>query len=160
MVCFIHRLKIVIYHLRVSVKKTLISCWISLLIPLNLFLQANTSPPKVNRDNAKGRGALLSDICKGAKLKKTNAVNDRSAPIIESRLLGLIHAWLKINVLRRSIANNAIHFLTEAGGRSGGSGGGGGGGGFGGSSGPMAMGGLFSGGVPKLRPVGGMWLVG
>lgn len=149
-------------------KKTLISCWISLLIPLNLFLQANTSPPKVNRDNAKGRGALLSDICKGAKLKKTNAVNDRSAPIIESRLLGFNHAWLKINVLRRSIANNAIHFLTEAGGRSGGSGGGGGGGsgggggggGFGGSSGPMAMGGLFSGGVPKLRPVGGMWLVG
>lgn len=44
-------------------------------------------------------------------------------------------------------------FFTESGGGSGG-GGGGGGGGFGGG-GPMAMGGLFQGGVPKLRPVGG-----
>lgn len=44
------------------------------------------------------------------------------------------------------------------GGSGGGSGGGGGGGGFGGSSGPMSMGGLFSGGVPKLRPVGGSFI--
>ncbi len=46
--------------------------------------QANATPPKINRDEAKGRGALLSDICKGAKLKKTNVVNDRSAPVFES----------------------------------------------------------------------------
>ncbi|XP_052466064.1 WAS/WASL-interacting protein family member 2 [Carassius gibelio] len=82
--------------------------------PAPTFNQANTAAPKLHRDEAKGRGALLSDICKGTKLKKTSVVNDRSAPIIETR---------------------------------GGSSGGGGGG-----AGPM--GGLFSGGVPKLRPVG------
>uniref|UniRef100_A0A8C4Z8V8 WH2 domain-containing protein n=1 Tax=Gadus morhua TaxID=8049 RepID=A0A8C4Z8V8_GADMO len=43
---------------------------------------ANTTPPKLNRDGTKDRGALLSDICKGARLKKT-AINDRSAPVIE-----------------------------------------------------------------------------
>lgn len=41
----------------------------------------------MSRDEAKGRGALLSDICKGAKLKKTSGINDRSAPILESRFL-------------------------------------------------------------------------
>uniref|UniRef100_A0A3B4YH88 WH2 domain-containing protein n=1 Tax=Seriola lalandi dorsalis TaxID=1841481 RepID=A0A3B4YH88_SERLL len=34
--------------------------------------QANTSPPKLSREEAKGRGALLSDICKGTKLKKVS----------------------------------------------------------------------------------------
>uniref|UniRef100_A0A8C8EUT4 WH2 domain-containing protein n=1 Tax=Oncorhynchus tshawytscha TaxID=74940 RepID=A0A8C8EUT4_ONCTS len=33
---------------------------------------------------AKGRGALLGDIHKGAKLKKVGVVNDRSAPILEN----------------------------------------------------------------------------
>ncbi|XP_031689759.1 WAS/WASL-interacting protein family member 2 isoform X1 [Oncorhynchus kisutch] len=46
--------------------------------------QANTTPPKLNRDEAKGRGALLGDIHKGAKLKKVGVVNDRSAPILEN----------------------------------------------------------------------------
>ncbi|XP_012991552.2 WAS/WASL-interacting protein family member 2b isoform X2 [Esox lucius] len=51
--------------------------------PPPTFSQANTTPPKLNRDEAKGRGALLSDIHKGAKLKKVGVVNDRSAPVIE-----------------------------------------------------------------------------
>lgn len=45
--------------------------------------QANTTPPKLGSSEAKGRGALLSDICKGTKLKKVGVVNDRSAPILE-----------------------------------------------------------------------------
>ncbi|KAF7214463.1 WAS/WASL-interacting protein family member 2-like [Nothobranchius furzeri] len=91
--------------------------------PPPTFSQANTTPPKLSSSEAKGRGALLSDICKGARLKKVNDVNDRSAPVLEKSAVG-------------------------------GVGGGGGGGGFG-SGGPVAMGGLFQGGVPKLRPVGG-----
>uniref|UniRef100_A0A671NCA2 WAS/WASL-interacting protein family member 2-like n=1 Tax=Sinocyclocheilus anshuiensis TaxID=1608454 RepID=A0A671NCA2_9TELE len=76
--------------------------------------QTNTTPPKLSRDEAKGRGALLTDICKGPNLKKVGIVNDRSAPMIEKPK---------------------------------GSGGG--------SSAPgQPVGGLFQGGVPKLRPVG------
>ncbi|XP_034043892.1 WAS/WASL-interacting protein family member 2 [Thalassophryne amazonica] len=84
--------------------------------PPPTFSQANTTPPKLSASESKGRGALLSDICKGAKLKKVTVVSDRSAPIIEK------------------------------------SGGGGGGGHGGGAPGPI--GGLFQGGLPKLRPVG------
>ncbi|XP_029491479.2 WAS/WASL-interacting protein family member 2-like isoform X1 [Oncorhynchus nerka] len=51
--------------------------------PPPIFSQGNTTPPKLNRDEAKGRGALLGDIHKGAKLKKVGVVNDRSAPILE-----------------------------------------------------------------------------
>lgn len=47
--------------------------------------KANTSPPKLSKEEAKGRGALLSDICKGAKLKKVAVVNDRSAPLLDSK---------------------------------------------------------------------------
>lgn len=49
--------------------------------------QANTTPPKLNSSETKGRGALLSDICKGTRLKKVGVVNDRSGPIIESESL-------------------------------------------------------------------------
>ncbi|CAI9556289.1 unnamed protein product [Staurois parvus] len=89
--------------------------------PPPTFSQANTEPPKLNRDEQRGRGALLNDICKGAKLKKTTAVSDRSAPVIEKP-----------------------------------KGAGGGGSGFGPTPGGAMQpkGGLFQGGVPKLRPVG------
>ncbi|XP_037545105.1 WAS/WASL-interacting protein family member 2b isoform X2 [Nematolebias whitei] len=53
--------------------------------PPPTFSQANTTPPKLSRQEAKGRGALLSDICKGTKLKKVAVVNDRSAPLLDSK---------------------------------------------------------------------------
>ncbi|NWQ69595.1 WIPF2 protein, partial [Neopipo cinnamomea] len=80
--------------------------------------QANTEPPKLSREEQRGRGALLQDICKGTKLRKVTQINDRSAPILEKPK-------------------------------------GSGGGSY--SSGSAAIqpkGGLFQGGVPKLRPVG------
>ncbi|XP_068457996.1 WAS/WASL-interacting protein family member 2-like isoform X2 [Clinocottus analis] len=51
--------------------------------PPPTFSQANTTPPKLSRDEAKGRGALLTDICQGSKLKKVAVVNDRSAPLLD-----------------------------------------------------------------------------
>ncbi|XP_033026848.1 WAS/WASL-interacting protein family member 2 [Lacerta agilis] len=84
--------------------------------PPPTFNQANADPPKLNRDEQRGRGALLQDICKGAKLKKVTQVNDRSAPIIEKSK---------------------------------------GSGGYNSGASPLPpKGGLFQGGVPKLRPVG------
>ena len=47
--------------------------------------QANTTPPKLNREEAKGRGALLTDICNGTRLRKVAVVDDRSAPQLESK---------------------------------------------------------------------------
>lgn len=57
----------------------------SVLTRLSSPLQANTSPPQLSREETKGRGALLSDICKGARLKKVAVVNDRSAPLLDSK---------------------------------------------------------------------------
>ncbi|NXG40301.1 WIPF2 protein, partial [Dromaius novaehollandiae] len=86
--------------------------------PPPTFSQANTEPPKLSREEQRGRGALLQDICKGTKLKKVTQINDRSAPILEKPK-------------------------------------GGGGGSYGsGSAAIQPKGGLFQGGVPKLRPVG------
>ncbi|TRY94778.1 hypothetical protein DNTS_035653 [Danionella cerebrum] len=75
---------------------------------------------KLSRDEAKGRGALLSDICKGTRLKKVAVVNDRSAPLIEK-------------------PKGSGSTVSSPG-----------------SSSPSVqpIGGLFQGGVPKLRPVG------
>uniref|UniRef100_A0A8B9TWU5 Cell division control protein 6 homolog n=1 Tax=Anas platyrhynchos TaxID=8839 RepID=A0A8B9TWU5_ANAPL len=82
--------------------------------PPPTFSQANTEPPKLSREEQRGRGALLQDICKGTKLRKVTQINDRSAPLLEKPK-----------------------------------------GGGGGVSGPIQpKGGLFQGGVPKLRPVG------
>lgn len=80
--------------------------------------QANTEPPKLSREEQRGRGALLQDICKGTKLRKVTQINDRSAPILEKP--------------------------KGSGGSSYGSG----------SAAIQPKGGLFQGGVPKLRPVG------
>lgn len=45
--------------------------------------QANTQKPTLNKKEQKDRGALLSDIHKGRKLKKA-VTNDRSAPVLDS----------------------------------------------------------------------------
>uniref|UniRef100_A0A3B3CX34 WH2 domain-containing protein n=1 Tax=Oryzias melastigma TaxID=30732 RepID=A0A3B3CX34_ORYME len=45
---------------------------------------ANTEKPSLNRSEQQGRNALLSDISKGARLKKT-VTNDRSGPVFESK---------------------------------------------------------------------------
>ncbi|XP_039372404.1 WAS/WASL-interacting protein family member 2 isoform X2 [Mauremys reevesii] len=51
--------------------------------PLPSFHQANSELPKLSREEQRGRGALLQDICKGPRLKKVTQVNDRSAPVLE-----------------------------------------------------------------------------
>jgi len=45
-----------------------------------------SDPPKVQRSEGAGRGALLSDIQKGTRLKKVTQVKDRSAPVFDSEL--------------------------------------------------------------------------
>ncbi|OXB69735.1 UNVERIFIED_CONTAM: hypothetical protein H355_006701, partial [Colinus virginianus] len=86
--------------------------------PPPTFSQANTEPPKLSREEQRGRGALLQDICKGTKLKKVTQINDRSAPILE-----------------KPKGSGGSSYAS-------------------GSAAIQPKGGLFQGGVPKLRPVG------
>uniref|UniRef100_A0A8C4KNN9 WH2 domain-containing protein n=1 Tax=Dromaius novaehollandiae TaxID=8790 RepID=A0A8C4KNN9_DRONO len=94
---------------------------------------ANTEKPSLSRSEQAGRNALLSDITKGKKLKKT-VTNDRSAPILDSG----------------GGFGGGGGGSSGGGGGFGGGGGGSGGGGFGGG-GPPGLGGLFQAGMPKLR---------
>lgn len=48
-------------------------------------LQAIGPPRLGGGEQSSGRGALLSDICRGTKLKKVAVVNDRSAPLLDSK---------------------------------------------------------------------------
>ncbi|CAB1431196.1 unnamed protein product [Pleuronectes platessa] len=55
-------------------------------LPPPTVSQANTIPPKLNREEVKGRGALLSDIAKSTKLRNVSVVNDCSAPLLDSKI--------------------------------------------------------------------------
>lgn len=73
-------------------------------------LQANTEKPSLNKSEQAGRNALLSDINKGKKLKKT-VTNDRSAPILDSK-------WKKVfsmetNGLWPKNQSYALHTHTQ-----------------------------------------------
>ncbi|MEE6465964.1 hypothetical protein FKM82_006774 [Ascaphus truei] len=51
--------------------------------PPPAFSQGRTAPVKLRQEESEGRSALLSDIHKGARLKKVAQINDRSSPQIE-----------------------------------------------------------------------------
>ncbi|XP_027132045.1 WAS/WASL-interacting protein family member 2-like, partial [Larimichthys crocea] len=143
-------------------------------------LQANTSPPKLSREEVKGRGALLSDICKGARLKKVEVVNDRSAPLLDSksqtpksqtpptdhpyiRLYQYLHQQQSPPPQQGAPSEEQQRTATDKSStpslekpKGGGAATGGANGSAAGSPSGSAppIGGLFTGGVPKLRPVG------
>ncbi|XP_023251594.1 WAS/WASL-interacting protein family member 2-like [Seriola lalandi dorsalis] len=138
--------------------------------------QANTSPPKLSREEAKGRGALLSDICKGTKLKKVSVVNDRSAPLLDSKTQTpksqtppTEHPYIRLyqylhqqqsqpkqqgapSEEQKKTAGEKSSEKPKGGGAA--TGGANGSGAASPSGSVPPIGGLFTGGVPKLRPVG------
>ncbi|PPJ56302.1 hypothetical protein CBER1_00663 [Cercospora berteroae] len=109
-------------------------------------------PARPAANEVKGRGALLGDITKGARLKKVGVVNDRSAPIIDKPKDsggppiggappvpgGLRPAPSGGN---RARSNSDQPGNAAAGG--------------GGMESAPQLGGLFAGGMPKLRKTGG-----
>ncbi|KAJ3600488.1 hypothetical protein NHX12_031469 [Muraenolepis orangiensis] len=93
--------------------------------PPPTFSQANTTPPKLNREEAKGRGALLTDLCNGTRLRKVAVVDDCSGPQLE--------------IPKRGSSGFGGASNSGAGSPSGS---------------VPPIGGLFQAGVPRLRPVG------
>ncbi|XP_034046219.1 WAS/WASL-interacting protein family member 2-like isoform X1 [Thalassophryne amazonica] len=142
--------------------------------PPPTFSQANTAHPKLNREEARGRGALLSDICKGTKLKKVAVVNDRSAPLLDSKSPATApstdHPYIRLyqylnqqqsqpklqGVLseeQKKLSNDKNPSVSLEQPKGGGAGTNGSGAGSPSGAAPP-IGGLFQSGIPKLRPVG------
>ncbi|CAP92171.1 Pc13g11020 [Penicillium rubens Wisconsin 54-1255] len=94
-------------------------------------------PSRPPKGQAKDRGALLSDIHKGAKLKKA-VTNDRSAPQIGSS--GGVSAAPPVAAANRLRSNSEGVSGTDGAA----------------SATPPQLGGLFAGGMPKLRSRGGV----
>ncbi|CAG5108820.1 Protein of unknown function [Cotesia congregata] len=97
-------------------------------------------PPTFNIANAaggdQGRGLLLQSIRAGKSLKKTVTV-DKSAPCINGKVKNGPTAAIS------SSAGNSNSFISNGGSNSNNS-----------SPAPLALGGLFAGGMPKLKPTG------
>ncbi|XP_060945904.1 WAS/WASL-interacting protein family member 2-like [Limanda limanda] len=146
-------------------------------LPPPTFSQANTIPPKLNREEVKGRGALLSDICQVTELRKVSVVNDRSAPLLDSKTQtpksqtpSTEHPYIRLyqylqqqpgqqgaasEEQKKMAGEERSALCLEKPKRGGASTGGANGSGAASPSGSVPpIGGQFSGGVPKLRAVG------
>ncbi|OQO05110.1 hypothetical protein B0A48_08130 [Cryoendolithus antarcticus] len=108
-------------------------------------------PARPPAQEAKGRGALLGDITKGARLKKVGQINDRSAPIIDAKVTSNAAPPTggapPVPGLRPPTTTTRARSNSDQGQTS-----------------PVAassepapqLGGLFAGGMPKLRKSGGV----
>ncbi|XP_053298467.1 WAS/WASL-interacting protein family member 2 isoform X1 [Pleuronectes platessa] len=146
-------------------------------LPPPTVSQANTIPPKLNREEVKGRGALLSDIAKSTKLRNVSVVNDCSAPLLDSKIQtpksqspSTEHPYIRLyqylhqqpslqgaaSEEQKKMADEERSALSlEKPKRGGALTGGANGSGEASPSGSVPpIGGLFSGEVPKPRPVG------